>query len=101
MCVNQYSVYLVLHHASIASGQLGSNASVHVWDAVTKKSLSILRGFHTGGVCSVNFSASGRMLLSVGLDDQHSVAVWRWQEGKELLDFSFSLFLVGVKQKHV
>ncbi|XP_078490103.1 echinoderm microtubule-associated protein-like 6 [Ciona intestinalis] len=65
----------------IATGQIGSNPTIHVWDATSKQTLSILKGFHVGGVCSVNFSASGKLLLSVGLDEQHSVAVWRWQEG--------------------
>nr|CAB3242507.1 echinoderm microtubule-associated protein-like 6 [Phallusia mammillata] len=77
LAVNQHPKF----QSVVATGQLGSNASIHVWDAGSKKTLSILRGFHTSGVCSLNFSASGKMLLSVGLDDQHSVAVWRWQEG--------------------
>ena len=54
-----------------------------MWDATSKKTLSVIKGFHSKGVCAVNFSCSGKMLLSVGIDDQHSVAVWRWQEGKK------------------
>ncbi|CAK8677759.1 unnamed protein product [Clavelina lepadiformis] len=65
----------------IATGQLGESPKIHVWDAISKKTLSILKGCHEVGVCSVNFSASGKLLLSVGLEEQHSVAVWRWQEG--------------------
>ena len=65
----------------VATGQIGSQAEVHVWDIVTKRPLSIMKGLHSSGVCSVDFSCSGKLLLSVGLEDDHSVAVWRWQEG--------------------
>ena len=41
-----------------------------------------MQGFHTKGVCSVNFSSSGRYLVSVGIDDQHSIAVHKWADGK-------------------
>ena len=45
------------------------------------ETLSIIQSFHGKGVCAVHFSSSGRYLLTVGLDDEHSVAVWRWAEG--------------------
>lgn len=56
--------------------------SVHIWDAVNKQTLSILRCSHSKGVCSVSFSATGKLLLSVGLDPEHTVTIWRWQEGR-------------------
>ncbi|ESO87658.1 hypothetical protein LOTGIDRAFT_166239 [Lottia gigantea] len=68
----------------IATGQIGNQPSVHVWDAVTKKTLSIIRGVHSKGVCSVDFSCTGKLLLSVGLEDDHNLAVWRWQDGTYL-----------------
>lgn len=40
-----------------------------------------VQGFHKKGVCSVDFSCSGKLLLTVDIDNQHCVAVWRWQEG--------------------
>lgn len=33
------------------------------------------------GVCSVDFSCNGKLLLAVGLDERHSITVWRWAEG--------------------
>lgn len=66
----------------VATGQIGQTPAVNIWNAATKETLSIIRGFHTKGVCSVNFSGSGRYLLTVGIDNNHSLAVWRWQEGK-------------------
>ncbi|XP_038072339.1 echinoderm microtubule-associated protein-like 6 [Patiria miniata] len=72
------------HKNVVASGQIGATPAVNVWDATTKQTLSIIKGFHTKGVCSVNFSATGKLLLTVGIDDNHSVAVWRWQQGTKV-----------------
>lgn len=60
-----------------------TSPSIHVWDAMTKQTLSVLRCFHSGGVCSVSFSATGKLLLSVGLDPEHTITIWKWQEGNE------------------
>lgn len=59
-----------------------TSPSIHVWDAMTKQTLSVLRCSHSGGVCSVSFSATGKLLLSVGLDHEHTITIWKWQEGK-------------------
>lgn len=61
----------------------GMAPSIHVWDAMTKKTLSILRCSHAKGVGYVNFSATGKLLLSVGVEPDHTITVWRWQEGAE------------------
>nr|XP_021519653.1 echinoderm microtubule-associated protein-like 5 isoform X4 [Meriones unguiculatus] len=58
--------------------------SVHIWDAVSKQTLSVLRCSHSKGVCAVSFSATGKLLLSVGLDPEHTVTIWRWQEGARI-----------------
>ena len=65
----------------VASGQIGNEPTVHVWNSETKETLSILQTSHSVGVCSVNFSCTGKLLLTVGLDDHHTVTVWRWAEG--------------------
>lgn len=61
----------------------GMAPSIHVWDAMTKKTLSILRCSHAKGVGYVNFSATGKLLLSVGVEPDHTITVWRWQEGAQ------------------
>ena len=66
----------------VATGQIGAQPEINIWDASSKQTLSVIKGFHTKGVCVVNFSCTGKLLLTVGLDDEHSVAVWRWQEGE-------------------
>uniref|UniRef100_A0A3Q4I110 HELP domain-containing protein n=1 Tax=Neolamprologus brichardi TaxID=32507 RepID=A0A3Q4I110_NEOBR len=58
--------------------------SIHVWDAMTKQTLSILRCSHAKGVGYVNFSATGKLLLSVGVEPEHTITVWRWQEGTKV-----------------
>lgn len=57
---------------------------IHVWDAMSKQTLSILRCYHSKGVCSVSFSATGKLLLSVGLDPEHTITIWKWQEGRKI-----------------
>ncbi|XP_047132983.1 echinoderm microtubule-associated protein-like 6 isoform X1 [Hydra vulgaris] len=68
----------------IASGQIGVSPSVHIWEAGTQKTLSVLQGYHTKGICGVNFSSSGRYLLTIGLDNDHSLAVWKWIDGTKV-----------------
>uniref|UniRef100_A0A1I8F6U3 WD_REPEATS_REGION domain-containing protein n=1 Tax=Macrostomum lignano TaxID=282301 RepID=A0A1I8F6U3_9PLAT len=67
----------------VASAQIGSaDPPILVWSSRTLATLATLRGAHSVGVCSLDFSASGKHLVSVGLDSQHTIAVWRWQEGQ-------------------
>ncbi|KAI1895518.1 hypothetical protein AGOR_G00107080 [Albula goreensis] len=75
----------------VATGQVGDSGdmsatspSIHVWDAMNKQTLSVLRCFHSRGVCSVSFSATGKLLLSVGLDPEHTITIWKWQEGAKI-----------------
>lgn len=66
---------------TVATGQIGQKAQIHIWDVNTMETLSILSGLHTQGVCSVGFSRSGKLLVSVGLDKNHTIGIWRWKEG--------------------
>lgn len=69
--------------------RLATAPSIHIWDAINKQTLSVLRCDHSKGVCSVSFSATGKLLLSVGLDPEHTVTIWRWQEGRVLFSLWF------------
>ncbi|GFS05106.1 echinoderm microtubule-associated protein-like 6 [Elysia marginata] len=68
----------------IATGQIGNNPSVHVWDGVTKETLSVIQGGHSKGICSVDFSCTGKNIVTVGLEEEHNVIVWRWQDGSKV-----------------
>ncbi|KAM9313939.1 echinoderm microtubule-associated protein-like 6 [Pholidichthys leucotaenia] len=80
LTVNQHPKYQNI----IATGQIGLTPSIHVWDAMTKHTLSILRCSHAKGVGYINFSATGKLLLSVGVEPEHTITVWRWQEGMKV-----------------
>uniref|UniRef100_A0A673BND2 EMAP like 6 n=1 Tax=Sphaeramia orbicularis TaxID=375764 RepID=A0A673BND2_9TELE len=80
LTINQHPKY----KNTIATGQIGTTPSIHVWDAMSKQTLSILRCPHTKGVSYVNFSATGKLLLSVGVEPEHTISVWRWQEGSRV-----------------
>ena len=53
---------------------------MHVWSSDTLETLSLLSGL-AGGVASVSFSGSGRLIVTAALDLQHTLAVYRWQTG--------------------
>eukprot|EP01013_Petalomonas_cantuscygni_P023165 TRINITY_DN44547_c0_g1_i1.p1 TRINITY_DN44547_c0_g1~~TRINITY_DN44547_c0_g1_i1.p1 ORF type:complete len:774 (+),score=199.39 TRINITY_DN44547_c0_g1_i1:122-2443(+) len=77
-------VSLAYHPATrmVATGQQGKKPSIRVWCVDDpSKELACLAGFHERAVVSLAFSADGTRLLSAGLDDEHSIAVHRWQEG--------------------
>ena len=46
----------VMFQDYVATGQVGKDPDVHVWDVETLKSLAILKGAHQRGVCAVDFS---------------------------------------------
>ncbi|XP_032820802.2 echinoderm microtubule-associated protein-like 6 isoform X1 [Petromyzon marinus] len=77
---------LAIHPAKdyIATGQVGRDAAVHVWDTETLRPLAVLKGEHRRGVCAVEFSADGKRLVSVGLDDAHTIVVWEWKRGEKI-----------------
>ncbi|CAF3520544.1 unnamed protein product [Rotaria sp. Silwood1] len=66
----------------VASGQIGENPTIHIWNPRTLKTISVLSGKHRRGICSLSFSTSGKLLLSVGVDAPYTIVVWRWKEGK-------------------
>ncbi|VFV19097.1 echinoderm microtubule-associated [Lynx pardinus] len=80
LTVNQHPKYRNV----VATSQIGTTPSIHIWDAMTKHTLSMLRCFHSKGVNYINFSATGKLLVSVGVDPEHTITVWRWQEGAKV-----------------
>ncbi|EKX32589.1 hypothetical protein GUITHDRAFT_82168, partial [Guillardia theta CCMP2712] len=66
-----------------ATGQVGRKALLCVWNTYTMQTLSVIRGFHDYGICSVSFNSDGSLLASVGMDVDHSIAVWDWKTGQK------------------
>ena len=73
-----------------ATGQLGRDPTIHVWKPITDKgrddigptTVSILKGFHHRGISQLAFSDKGDNLASVGMDDDHSIAIYNWRQSK-------------------
>ncbi|CAF3456731.1 unnamed protein product [Rotaria socialis] len=65
----------------VASGEIGENPTIHIWNPQTTQTISVLSGKHRRGVCSLSFSTSGKLLLSTGVDTPYTIVVWRWKEG--------------------
>ncbi|XP_013915817.1 PREDICTED: echinoderm microtubule-associated protein-like 5 [Thamnophis sirtalis] len=80
LTVNQHPKYKSI----VATSQIGTTPCIHIWDAMTKQTLSMLRCFHSKGVNYVNFSATGKLLVSLGVDPEHTITVWRWHEGAKI-----------------
>ena len=65
-----------------ATGQVGDAPIIVVWDVSTQQTKSIISGFHRRGVALLQFNSTGKLLLSVGLDDHNSVAVHNWEQDR-------------------
>ena len=87
LCVNENPRFKNI----VATGQIGVNPVIHVWDALERQTLSILSDLYKNsqGICSLAFSSSGKLLISVGLDENHTVGVWRWKEVRFLLSIFY------------
>ncbi|CDQ57563.1 unnamed protein product [Oncorhynchus mykiss] len=68
----------------VATGQVGRDPAIHVWDIQTLKCLSLLKGHHQRGVCALEFTVDGKSLVSVGIDEGHSIVLWDWKKGEKL-----------------
>ena len=71
---------------SLLAGETNSNNMskpvINVWDSITQQSIVSLSNFHKRGISHLCFSPddNGALLLSLGLDDHHSLAVYNWRE---------------------
>jgi len=97
-----------------ATGELGRTPKILIWDVHAGTTVLTLKGFHKRGVPLLEFSPSGEQLISVGLDDDHSLALYRVEDGtllatakgdrNRVLDVEFSpdgASVVTVGVKHV
>ena len=62
----------------VCSGDINNQRpTVYVWDAITLLPLHQIRGFHQNGIQHLSMSIDGSLVLSCGLDTNHSIAVHR------------------------
>jgi microtubule-associated protein-like 6 len=80
---------LAKHPAGIlfASGQkaflrkgAAAAACIHVWDSSTLCTRARLAGVHAFAIVSLAFSPDGSRIISCGIDDLHTVAIWDWDK---------------------
>ena len=61
-----------------ATGEIGKRPKICVWDPKDMSLLNTLKGFHSRGVNQLKFNNSGKYILSLGVDDNHSLVVYDW-----------------------
>jgi WD40 repeat protein len=64
----------------VASGQVGPNADVCIWDAATGGLIHRLSE-HDHGIAAVAFSPDERLLVSVGFEQDEKIFVWDTRSG--------------------
>ena len=57
---------------------------LNVWSLETFRCLKNLKGFHWRAISVVKFNPKGDKLLSIGNDDNHSVAIYDWEKGTQV-----------------
>ncbi|KAL7687927.1 putative guanylate cyclase activating protein [Plasmopara halstedii] len=67
---------------TFATSQMGGKPKIYVWDSTGGIAVApCLEGFHQRSINAICFSADGKKLGSVGGDDNHSIAIYNWQNG--------------------
>ncbi|EAR94225.2 HELP domain protein (macronuclear) [Tetrahymena thermophila SB210] len=71
----------------VATGQMAAKGKsnlidIYIWDSETKNVLGLLNDFHTRAVSVLEFSSDGSQLLTIGDDNDHSLAIYDWQQSR-------------------
>eukprot|EP00879_Flechtneria_rotunda_P030506 GHRR01033144.1.p1 GENE.GHRR01033144.1~~GHRR01033144.1.p1 ORF type:complete len:307 (+),score=82.64 GHRR01033144.1:162-1082(+) len=70
-----------------ASGQLGKDPTMLVWDSVSLTQLAKLQhGYGYRGIQAICFSSSGGKLACIATDNSHSLFIWDWSRGRKLME---------------
>ncbi len=71
--------------ALVATGQIGKDGRIDVWQMDTLATVSIIKDCVVGGVGAVDFHPTqDNLLVALGLDINHCVYVLDWRGGKVL-----------------
>ncbi|XP_033976114.1 echinoderm microtubule-associated protein-like 6, partial [Trematomus bernacchii] len=83
---NDDIISLALHpdKVQVATGQVGKDPFICIWDTYAMQTVSILRDVHSHGVACLAFDSDGQRLVSVGLDAKNTLCVWDWRRGRVL-----------------
>jgi WD40 repeat protein len=68
--------------ALVASAERTARPNIYIWDANSCVRVAKLHVIHRRGVAAMSFSADRKLLVSVGMDRDHSVALWESPTGE-------------------
>ncbi|KAG1660540.1 hypothetical protein FOA52_003891 [Chlamydomonas sp. UWO 241] len=72
---------------TVATGQVGKDPVVIVWDSITCTALATIRqGYGNRGVQALCFSPDGTMLAAVCTDNAHTLYLWIWPKKQLLME---------------
>lgn len=79
-------ISLALHPdlRTVATGEIGAEPTIYIWDSTRMSIVSILSGHHSGGITTLGFSSSGDLLGSVDLAAESTFCLYDWRRGKLL-----------------
>lgn len=80
----------------IATGEMGREPSIHVWNSHSLQTLRVLKGVHRKGVHLMCFSSDDRCLVTGGLASSNAVVVYQWRSGEVVLSLSSPALLQDV-----
>ena len=65
----------------LATGDIGDRPRIILWDSRTLTKIRATQGLHRNAIRALDFSPDGSMLLSMGQDVAHTIAVWDVSSG--------------------
>jgi microtubule-associated protein-like 6 len=65
----------------IATGDIGARPRIVIWDSRSLRKIRTTQGFHRNAVRHLSFSPDASLLLSVGQDVAHTIAIWDLSSG--------------------
>lgn len=65
----------------VATGDSDTIPMIRIWDPLNLKTVSVITGFHKQKILHLKFSEASNLLVSVGSDIFHSIAVYDWKTG--------------------
>jgi hypothetical protein len=88
--VSLFCMWILSQVATAQKDPKGKEAPcVCIWDGLSMKELVKIE-YHERGICCLDFSPDGKLLVTMGLDDNHTVAVWNWmKDSLEPVPFQF------------
>ncbi|EGR31702.1 hypothetical protein IMG5_103460 [Ichthyophthirius multifiliis] len=87
--------------ATGSSSNKSKTCEIYIWEIETKNIISQINDFHINGVSHIEFSPDGTFLLTVGQDQNYSIAIYDWQQSRMVANQKTDIFNVtGISWKN-